>query len=635
MTDREVQDASSEREASFYFFLVTSLVVVYTAAYLGSPDLPGNTLEAPLGWWAWPEQSGYRAAAEALVAGDRLDEPPFGYPLLGAIFSKWMPAHPFFVPNLLCSVGSAVLFYEIARRFVSRREAVLVLALVMVLVATELRVSLLVPWPSIPTLFLAYAMIVVFLRPSTSAGRVALLALLDGLVLLFQPQDALVLCPLVVVAALRVEAPRERRRAMAVAVAVLGLSVGASALLARSLTGSWQLPDLLPPLEGFSIGHLAVTAYLTFLDGIPIFRSQDPALLERMPWMLLAIPGLVYGLQRVGRQGWVVLGSVVLGVLVALADPGTSPAVLYASGHVHALVWVLPLVGLVSYLTVRFAIRALDWRLTVFCVLVPLVAIWFVRLEEVESVGGRVQKSLVVDLGGRVGAGAYDLMLVQAALRPDRAMMVDGRLLSLGRDFDLRRSYPHGTVPMGTMIYLWRPTVPDTVRFLDPKVGERQVEFRKLRWSFSPLPPMVMKRFHGRGWGADPLTLDLRRTATQLEAGVGVLDSSADVVRSTGVAGTLATTPPAPLLPGDYQIDLLGTVTRPGAVWVEVVARGGARRITRKRVRRVRVTKTPWIEQVEFRVKHAAADVQVRVQVDENVELQLRRIDISYLWTGE
>ncbi|MBW2255970.1 MAG: hypothetical protein JRI25_15410, partial [Deltaproteobacteria bacterium] len=136
---------------------------------------------------------------------------------------------------------------------------------------------------------------------------------------------------------------------------MLALSVAVGALLGRSVMGYWALPDLLPSPGVLSFDRVAVTAYLVLLDGIPIYRSLDPALLERLPWVFLAIPGMLVAVSRLGRQVWAIVGCVFLGILVFLVNPDTSPAVLYARGQVHALAWVLPLVGLASYLTLRLA----------------------------------------------------------------------------------------------------------------------------------------------------------------------------------------------------------------------------------------------------------------------------------------
>ncbi|MBW2253883.1 MAG: hypothetical protein JRI25_04720, partial [Deltaproteobacteria bacterium] len=436
----EERNTPADNQATFYLLLVTCLVLLYVAAYLGFPAFPGNDLEAPDGWWSWADQSRYRAAAEAIAAGAPIQESPLGYPLLGAIFSRWMPNHLFFLPNLLFSVGSGVLFYEIVRRVVSRWEAILVLALVVVLTGLELQVSLLVPWPSIPTQFLAYAMLVLFLQSPTSPNRVVLLAALDGLVLLFRPEDALVLGPLVVAAALRLDGVRERSKAMALAGAVLALSVAVGALLGRSVTGYWALPDLLPFPGALSFDRVAVTTYLVFLDGIPIYRSLYPALLERLPWMVLVIPGVLVAVQRLGRQVWAVVGCGFLGILLFLVNPDTSPAVLYARGQVHALAWVLPLVGLASYLTIRFAVRALGWWVTALGILLPLAAAWPLRLQEVE--GGPTD--------------VHELVLLRIVLWDDRAvLMVDGRPLFPRRDYAVRRFYPRGTVLRGVMVHLW------------------------------------------------------------------------------------------------------------------------------------------------------------------------------------
>ncbi|MBW2257225.1 MAG: hypothetical protein JRI25_21890 [Deltaproteobacteria bacterium] len=185
------------------------------------------------------------------------------------------------------------------------------------------------------------------------------------------------------------------------------------------------------------------------------------------------------------------------------------------------------------------------------------------------------------------------------------------------------------------MVHLWRPMPSGTVRFPDRELDEGQVEFRKLRWASALLPPMVMKRLHGREWGSDPLTMELRRPAAELEPGVGAYDPAAGVVRTTGVAGTLVTTPPAPLLPGRYRVDLYGKAIRLGSYRVDLVAGGGSRRIGRRTASLKRIRKMPQIGDAAFHLKGPVEDVRVRLWVDDAIGLEVERIDINHVWGEE
>src|SRR4051794_27866234 len=81
---------------------LVAIALIYVAAYLGYPSLPGNS-PVPNGWWEWADQVRYIASARAFAAGD-LDPArhwfPLGYGLLGAPFVRGWKQHPYFLVDL-------------------------------------------------------------------------------------------------------------------------------------------------------------------------------------------------------------------------------------------------------------------------------------------------------------------------------------------------------------------------------------------------------------------------------------------------------------------------------------------------------------------------------------------------------
>jgi hypothetical protein len=83
------------------------------------------------GWFGWPDQSNYLQIARDLAQG-HVTRPLYygpGYPVLAIPFLGVLPQDPFLVPNLLLYILSMVLYYRIARKFLSTEVSVLAIVL--------------------------------------------------------------------------------------------------------------------------------------------------------------------------------------------------------------------------------------------------------------------------------------------------------------------------------------------------------------------------------------------------------------------------------------------------------------------------------------------------------------------------
>ncbi len=91
-----------------YYFGALVTTVIYFVSYLMFPYTPGNLEQYFMAWFGWCDQGLYLESAKA-IAGWKLSPAtyvyPLGYPLLGAIFVKWLPRHLFLIPNMIFSVG--------------------------------------------------------------------------------------------------------------------------------------------------------------------------------------------------------------------------------------------------------------------------------------------------------------------------------------------------------------------------------------------------------------------------------------------------------------------------------------------------------------------------------------------------
>lgn len=544
------------------FCLVCSLA--FAGAYLSVQFLPGDEPDE-LGWWAWFDQQRYLASVEGLTRGEFRPGQHFyppGYPLLGAIFHPFLPRHPFFFPNLAAFVTCAAALYGLARRFFGRLEVCGVLALVFVACRPALTTSFVLPWSTVPAHAATCAAIFWFVTRPPSPRLPWQLGLLAAFVFVCRPLDAALLAPLLVASVLQLPDWPSRLRG--------GLwGLGATAL-GPLLSVGWNLLVFGEPVSpyaqfmareiGFFDHSFAVKAYGVFLDGYPIYREVSPVLLESMPWLLLVAPGVAIAARELGWRLWPALATAALTLIVYVGYNNMSPVALTRFSLVHYLAWLFPFGGLATYMTFRRGLRELPLRWTVLGIGIPVALAWCVRLEEVDGI------VLTTDEQGRVhmpaptpGGTSYDLFVVRNEPKVRTyELSQGGELLSNPRDLHLRRDYHERTSYRGYAAVFAAPRDPTQLTFVHPDMRTQAVEFRRLRWSFTALPPMLHKLRHGRAWGADPLVTGSRHPASDLETEVGHLDPDG-VVRATGTPGALLIGPSITLLPGRYAARWTGT----------------------------------------------------------------------------
>lgn len=612
--------------------------VVYLVVYVLHEKTPGNPL--PGSWWNWHDQRVFREAAAAL-ARLSLDPAshhyPIGYPLLGAPFVGLMWRHTFLIPNLLMWLGIVTLLYKVARLWLGRTEALLAVPLVVVACQHVLLISLIPPWSTIPTHLLGYGMVWIYLSRTPTLRRVLLLVLLDGLAYLFRPGDAVYLAPLLVVAVLQVPSWRARVVAALSGMAFLALFPATSALLNLLVFESPTSPYEAKHVAGFAPERLLINTYTFFLDGMPIYRSPEPRMVEHMPWLLAVVPGLIWAARKRGPWVWGAMAPVVACLLLYMAYQNMSPVEVYQ--FVHYVAWVFPLLGLFAYLTFRHALPELPARVWAPALLVPVALAWFVRLEEV----GQVRA--VVAEGGRIvpeepNAALHDLVVLRGlpytwSTRLERG----GRPLRHGLERHYRRNPGLVTTLGGLMVYVADPFRAEELRFTDPMMVGVPVELRSLRWTPTLLPPMVQKLLHGRGWGVDHLGLRLRWDAADLSTRPVEEDAVSHMVSS----GPLA------LTEGEYVVEWFGQARSAGKLLFEVwhvksrrsLARGwvdvvpspaeGARlaRMTFRVPRQPRVRKTDRERVVELEHEDRSVQIELRMYFSETMALDVSHMDLG------
>jgi hypothetical protein len=151
----------------------------------------------PLGWWGWFDQGQYFRSAAALSRFDLRPEShwyPLGYPALGAILYPIVPTHAFLIPNVLCFLGIIWLLNRIYLQFLGRTEAAVLIAL-SVLWTNEVMENLVLPWNTIPTHLLTYAIVYLMVFGPLTNRRYLASGFFAGLIFSARPGDVLFVAP--------------------------------------------------------------------------------------------------------------------------------------------------------------------------------------------------------------------------------------------------------------------------------------------------------------------------------------------------------------------------------------------------------------------------------------------------------
>jgi len=489
------------------------LLAVYFVAYLKDPALPGAS--GASGWWRFGDQSKYLDSARTLAEGT-LDPGtywyPLGYPALGAIFYRILPLHPFLPINVISVLATAVFFGKICRAFLSPVHVALIFVLTLVLLSTELRISLIEPWNTIPTMAMAYGLIWAQFKPKNTRRGVLFQFALVGVTYLIRPMEGIFLLGIPVLASFRGRGWRRGVLTMLTGGAVFAVFPVAVALINLKAFGSIKTPyEQGSAAVGFFSYPILLKLYSLFVDGLPLFGLADTALLLRMPWLILVPVGLASAVrtQRSGVLAILAGGALCFAAYVAYND--FSPLNIYRFGLIHYLCWTLPLFFLFAYLAVVklavFRPAALAW------LLVSVVLLTLVRVE-------RVAFPASTDAQGRVTAGSVDEQDVDAAafgvILPWSPVVpaILERKTALHPFHDFLWCEDIG----GEQIVFASRKQPDELQFLPERLHGRSVIFTRVHWGTrgaADLPEAALRLFGRRG----PLVPTVKAVAAPLPNG--------------------------------------------------------------------------------------------------------------------
>jgi hypothetical protein len=400
------------------------------------------------------------------------------------VFYPFAPNHAFFLPNLLLVVGAAGIYYKLCQRLLSGLEAFLLAALFIISYHGVLCDSVVIPWNTTPTLFLSYAIFFLVALKRPKLNEVYLASVCLAAIYLFRPAECICMLPPVVLAVLSLPSRDLIIRAASVCAAAILFVVGTVLCINLYIFGSLRTPyDAVLGrigLAGFSVGW---KTYFIFVDGGPVFREPDRMLLAHFPWLLLALPGLIYLLQRYRSRAVGMLVSIALSFGLYLSYNDLWPTNLYRYILIHYLAWTFPLLALITYVGIKQAVANRVVRLNFVSTLFLVALLCLLHLQETTTghlVSGAPSVVLPATRPQRI-----DWVLLHGATSRPKLVANDTELLTPG-DFETTLR------PDGYSILVSARIAGQRLEIVPAEPREvSDIEFGQLCWTFGWSPTWV------------------------------------------------------------------------------------------------------------------------------------------------
>jgi hypothetical protein len=332
--------------------------VIYLLTYAQHAATPGNSLEHPLGWWGYWDQSQYLRSAHALHAYNLNSGEhwyPFGYALIAAPFASGTNAHAFLLPDLACLLVAMGAFVFVCRRLSIGPFTASAMFMFATMGSRTLRDVWAQPWNTTLSTALIWAAFALYAlhetTPAPRRGLARFAAILAGLLfpLMFVTRMTDVLIAAVLFAGFVLQpgetwALRARRGAeMALGALVTGLPL---LVLWLRIWGFAKPAYLHTSLAlGFDVSTLAWRSYLLLItpDG---WFEDGAGLFARLPWLLPGVACMIYlPFLRRSPERRVLLflsGAIFLYFALFCSYTDLVPSGLWQYNNVHYFKWCAP-----------------------------------------------------------------------------------------------------------------------------------------------------------------------------------------------------------------------------------------------------------------------------------------------------
>jgi hypothetical protein len=353
-------------------------IVVYSFAYLAHPDLPGNNLTHPEGWWGWFDQGQYLREAKALANQDYSPANfyyPVLYPFVGRVFLHWIPNHPFFLFDGFALLVFVYAFVRFADHYVSRLEIFALTVAALWFNPTEIE-NFAIPWTTSGTTLIYALSLLILLRQWEARQRgndtraivlwAGILSALFGMLIILRPVDA-ALAAIFFPAYMYIAIPyrdmgdlaKQWRRVFAIGVTLsLGIAFGLLLFAAVNykIYGSplGGYVQSTASASGYFVAALPRRAWSLLFDSNSVYLEPHAALVTHYPWLLLSIVGIVVAIASGNRLLRVVALAIVAHFLLYAPYGDLLPEGMWRYKNIHYFKWAIPYLALFAWLALRW-----------------------------------------------------------------------------------------------------------------------------------------------------------------------------------------------------------------------------------------------------------------------------------------
>jgi hypothetical protein len=315
--------------------------------------------------------------------------------------------------------------YGSSRLYVSRLESVLIVYIFIWFDPFVRDECLIIPWNTMPA-YAAFFLCIYLLILKPGPGRLlefGVCAIACGVAMFARPTEFFALGIIYLFGLLRFKTCREAAWAAGflgvTGAVVAAVTVGLNYYLYHQL-GS---PYLAEENGKLAVANIGWKVYQFIFD--PEFLTGDGALpadartvslLTRYPEFLLILPGVLFLLRD---RGWIAWG-LILGIAGELGfyfcyNPFNNPPYAWSYGQWHYVGWVLPWLGLITYLSVRRAVFQLSRPTFFVALLLPTVFACLVGFKAVPVASATLQADDRLHLQTTFKGGLYTMDLTVLA----------------------------------------------------------------------------------------------------------------------------------------------------------------------------------------------------------------------------
>ena len=364
-------------------YLLAAISLIYIGVYLTLSYTPSNGPEVnPLSWWGWFDQSQYLKAAHAFYrldfSADQYFYPPL-YSALGAVFIVFSSNHPFFLVNLICWLWFVYVFIVLCDGYLPRAVGVFLL-FVSTIFEVLIFENFLIPWTTtLSCALLATGILGLTWVQEIKAGKrshlyswqVLLVAGSLSLLVPTRPVDALIGmvigCVFVGSYLLLPQLPAQRRMsarqflALASIGAVIGpaIFIGFNVLIHGSPLGNYLQ---VAGSNGFWIADLPEKFYSIWLNAQPLYGEVGAGLIQRYPWLLFSLAGLVWVLLRGDLVLRTIAVAITLFFILYLPYGDLLPGGMWRFLNIHYFKWTIPFFALFACLLLAQIMQGVQAR---------------------------------------------------------------------------------------------------------------------------------------------------------------------------------------------------------------------------------------------------------------------------------